>query len=50
MAADEDIKSQLKEVEAILEDGDKRIRQMVEVIPNALYVYDMPFVMYRRCL
>jgi archaellum component FlaC len=37
-AADEEVKNQLKELEAILEESDKRIRQMVENIPNAMYV------------
>jgi hypothetical protein len=38
-AADEEVKNQLKELEAILEESDKRIRQMVENIPNAMYVH-----------
>lgn len=40
---DEKVKTQLKELEAILEESDRKIRQMVESIPNAMYVFIMPF-------
>lgn len=35
---DAEVQSQLKELEAMLEEGDKRLRQMMNAIPNALYV------------